>query len=235
MSLGAIEFNMNKFIALFQIYSGYVIRNLVVRYRFKLICIDINLKYTRSTLKGPQKFFDTFWIYCIIFINCLTPLNALRNTDDTQSIASDYDDADFLDDHYSLDEFDKVDGVVDEDYKERKRKFFLKKMKVNKDQNLDKTSKIGVVWTKLKNGEDLSLRKKFNFDEKPGPTSHATRNKAFMKIFDMSKLNLIEQCTNSTRILFNLIEPKICRVFCIVNLTPPVLRDIKNIALLSDN
>ncbi|RNA27479.1 hypothetical protein BpHYR1_033784 [Brachionus plicatilis] len=65
------------------------------------------------------------------------------------------------------------------------------------DQNLDKTRKIVVVWTKLKNGEDLSLRKKINFNEKPGPTSYATRNidntkkSAFMMNFDMYMLNLI--------------------------------------------
>ncbi|RNA33160.1 hypothetical protein BpHYR1_009750 [Brachionus plicatilis] len=47
---------------------------------------------------------------------------------------------------------------------------------VNVDQNLDKTRKIEVVWTKLKNGVDLSLREKINFNEKPGPTSYATRN-----------------------------------------------------------
>ncbi|RNA32627.1 hypothetical protein BpHYR1_053003 [Brachionus plicatilis] len=99
----------------------------------------------------------------------------MRNTDDTQSIASDDDDADFLDDHNFLDESDEVDADVDEDSKERNRKFFLKK-KVNEDQNLDKARKNGVVWTKLKNGEDLSLRKKINSSEKPGPTSYAARN-----------------------------------------------------------
>ncbi|RNA27478.1 hypothetical protein BpHYR1_019392, partial [Brachionus plicatilis] len=52
---------------------------------------------------------------------------ALRNTVDTQSIASDDDDADFLDDHNFLDEFDEVDADVDDDSKERNRKFFLKK------------------------------------------------------------------------------------------------------------
>ncbi|RNA05656.1 hypothetical protein BpHYR1_025868 [Brachionus plicatilis] len=68
---------------------------------------------------------------------------------------------------------------------------------VNLDQNLDKTRKIEVVWTKLKNGENLSLRKKINFKEKPGPTSYATRNidntkiSAFMINFDISMLNLI--------------------------------------------
>ncbi|RNA26188.1 hypothetical protein BpHYR1_016056 [Brachionus plicatilis] len=57
----------------------------------------------------------------------LKALEALRNTDDTQSIASDDDDADFLDDHKFLDEFNEVDADFDEDSKERKRKFFMKK------------------------------------------------------------------------------------------------------------
>ncbi|RMZ93349.1 hypothetical protein BpHYR1_048400, partial [Brachionus plicatilis] len=48
--------------------------------------------------------------------------------------------------------------------------------RVNEDQNNDKTSKIVVIWTKLRNGEDLSVRKKNYFNEKPGPTSYATRN-----------------------------------------------------------
>ncbi|RNA04262.1 hypothetical protein BpHYR1_022386, partial [Brachionus plicatilis] len=62
------------------------------------------------------------------------------------------------------------------------------------------------------------------------PTSYATRNidntkiLAFMINSDMYMLNLIVQCTNSTRIPFNFTKPKICRVFCSVNLTPPVLR-----------
>ncbi|RNA27674.1 hypothetical protein BpHYR1_013293 [Brachionus plicatilis] len=78
--------------------------------------------------------------------------------------------------------------------------------RVNEDQNLDKTSKLGVVWTKLKNGEDLSLRKKINFNEKPGPISYASSNidntklSAFIMIFDIYMLNLIVQCTNSSRI-----------------------------------
>ncbi|CAF1084562.1 unnamed protein product [Brachionus calyciflorus] len=76
-------------------------------------------------------------------------------------------------------------------------------MNENVDPNLDKTSKNGVVWTKLKCGEDLSLRKKINFTEKPGPTSYATRNidstklSAFLMIFDTSMINFIVQCTNS--------------------------------------
>ncbi|RNA41878.1 hypothetical protein BpHYR1_020987 [Brachionus plicatilis] len=63
--------------------------------------------------------------------------------------------------------------------------------RVNVDQNLDKTRKIEVVWTKLRNGEDLSQRKKINSNEKPGPTSYATRNidntklSAFMMNFDV--------------------------------------------------
>ncbi|RNA17013.1 hypothetical protein BpHYR1_042707 [Brachionus plicatilis] len=56
----------------------------------------------------------------------LKALEALRNTGDTQSIASDDDDVGFLDDHNFLDEFDEVDADVDQDSKERKRKFFLK-------------------------------------------------------------------------------------------------------------
>ncbi|RNA02493.1 hypothetical protein BpHYR1_023595 [Brachionus plicatilis] len=59
----------------------------------------------------------------------LKALEALRNTGDTQSIASDDGDANFLDDHNILNEFDEVDADVDEDSKERKRKFFLKKKK----------------------------------------------------------------------------------------------------------
>ncbi|RNA03713.1 hypothetical protein BpHYR1_028270 [Brachionus plicatilis] len=43
---------------------------------------------------------------------------ALRNTNDTQSIASDDNDADFLDDDNFLDEFDELDAV-DEDSNER--------------------------------------------------------------------------------------------------------------------
>ncbi|RNA21290.1 hypothetical protein BpHYR1_022697 [Brachionus plicatilis] len=80
--------------------------------------------------------------------------------------------------------------------------------RANLDQNLDKTRKIGVVWTKLKNGEDLSRSE---------PTSYATRNidntkiLAFMMNFDVYMLNLIIQCTNSTRILFSFKKPKICR------------------------
>ncbi|RNA31187.1 hypothetical protein BpHYR1_015938 [Brachionus plicatilis] len=58
---------------------------------------------------------------------CLKALEALRNTDDTQSIASDDYNADFLDDHNFLDEFDEVDADFDEDSKERNKKFFLKK------------------------------------------------------------------------------------------------------------
>ncbi|RNA04988.1 gag-pol fusion, partial [Brachionus plicatilis] len=57
----------------------------------------------------------------------LKALEALRNTDDTQFIASDDDDADFLDDHNFLDEFDEVDADIDEDSKERNIKFPLKK------------------------------------------------------------------------------------------------------------
>ncbi|RNA41249.1 hypothetical protein BpHYR1_034619 [Brachionus plicatilis] len=57
----------------------------------------------------------------------LKTIEALRNTDDTQFIASDDDDSDFLDDHNFLDEFGEVDADIDEDSKERKRKFFLKK------------------------------------------------------------------------------------------------------------
>ncbi|RMZ93494.1 hypothetical protein BpHYR1_025849 [Brachionus plicatilis] len=57
----------------------------------------------------------------------LKVLEALRNTDDTQSIASYDDDADFLDDHNFLDEFDEVDADVDEYSKERNKKFFLMK------------------------------------------------------------------------------------------------------------
>ncbi|RNA39473.1 hypothetical protein BpHYR1_042339 [Brachionus plicatilis] len=57
----------------------------------------------------------------------LKALEALRNTDDTQFIASDDDDADFLDDQNFVDEFDEVDAEVDEDSKERNRKFFMKK------------------------------------------------------------------------------------------------------------
>ncbi|RNA24798.1 hypothetical protein BpHYR1_043353 [Brachionus plicatilis] len=69
----------------------------------------------------------------------LKALEALSTTDDTQSIASDDDDADFLGDHNFLDEFDEVDADVDEGSKERKRKFFLNTInRVNEDQNLDK-------------------------------------------------------------------------------------------------
>ena len=60
--------------------------------------------------------------------------------------------------------------------------------RVNEDQNIDKTSKIGVIWTKLKNGEDLSVRKKIYFNEKPGPTSYATRN------IDNTKLSAFLMC-----------------------------------------
>ncbi|RNA43817.1 hypothetical protein BpHYR1_020667 [Brachionus plicatilis] len=57
----------------------------------------------------------------------LKTLEALRNTDDTQFIASDDDNADFLDDHNFLDEFDEVDADIDEDSIDRNSKFFLKK------------------------------------------------------------------------------------------------------------
>ncbi|RMZ95621.1 hypothetical protein BpHYR1_051798 [Brachionus plicatilis] len=55
----------------------------------------------------------------------LKSLETLSNNDDTQSIASDNDDVDFLE------EFDEVDADVDDDSKERKRKSFLKKKWTN--------------------------------------------------------------------------------------------------------
>ncbi|RNA27897.1 hypothetical protein BpHYR1_030466 [Brachionus plicatilis] len=87
----------------------------------------------------------------------LKALGTLRNTDDTQSIASD-------DDDNFLDGFDENDADVDEDSNERD--IFLKKKRekvddtnqqiidliessinrLNDDQNLNKTSKIGIVW-----------------------------------------------------------------------------------------
>ncbi|RNA41819.1 hypothetical protein BpHYR1_039011 [Brachionus plicatilis] len=55
-----------------------------------------------------------------------------------------------------------------------------------------------------------------NFNEKPGSASYAIRNKdktkllALMMIIDISMLNLIVQCTNSSIILFKFKKPKIC-------------------------
>ncbi|RNA06461.1 hypothetical protein BpHYR1_000392 [Brachionus plicatilis] len=70
------------------------------------------------------------------------------------------------------------------------------------DPNLDKTSKSNVIWTRLKDGEETSVRKKISFDQKPGPTSYAARqidNKklsAFFMIFDLTIVNLILNNTN---------------------------------------
>ncbi|CAF1062384.1 unnamed protein product [Brachionus calyciflorus] len=46
-------------------------------------------------------------------------LKLLRNIDDTQSIASDDDNADYLDDDNYLDEFDETDVDIDRDSHER--------------------------------------------------------------------------------------------------------------------
>lgn len=73
------------------------------------------------------------------------------------------------------------------------------------DPNLDKTSKSNIIWTRLKNGEETSLRKKIVFDEcktKPGLTTYATRRidqtklSAFFLIFDMTMINLMLKFTN---------------------------------------
>ncbi|RNA20814.1 hypothetical protein BpHYR1_007307 [Brachionus plicatilis] len=102
----------------------------------------------------------------------LKALDSLRNTDDTQESE---EEEEYKTNHHII---DSIESKIN---------------RVNEDQNIGKTSKIGVIWTKLKNGEDLS---------KPAPTSYATRNKdntklsAFLMIFDISMLNLIVQCTN---------------------------------------
>ncbi|RNA43196.1 hypothetical protein BpHYR1_000479, partial [Brachionus plicatilis] len=97
--------------------------------------------------------------------SALNFLEALRNTGDNQYMASDDDDSDFLDDDNFLDEFDRVDADVDEDYNERE---ILEEEEVNdtnqiiysiestingvnENQNRDMTSKIGVVWTIVEN------------------------------------------------------------------------------------
>lgn len=51
------------------------------------------------------------------------------------------------------------------------------------DPNIDGTSKSNVIWTRLKDGEETRMRKKINFEQKPGPTSYATRH------IDNSKLS----------------------------------------------
>ncbi|RNA19779.1 hypothetical protein BpHYR1_048873 [Brachionus plicatilis] len=43
------------------------------------------------------------------------------------------------------------------------------------DPNLARTRKSNVIWTGLKDGEETSMRKKINFEQKAGPTSYATR------------------------------------------------------------
>ncbi|RNA20409.1 hypothetical protein BpHYR1_037761 [Brachionus plicatilis] len=119
----------------------------------------------------------------------LKTLEALRNTDDTQFIASDDDDAKEVDDT-SQHVIDSIESTIN---------------RVNLDQNLDKTKKNWSCLDKAKEWRKFITKKKINFNERSEPTSYATRNKdntkilAFMMNFDMYMLNLIVQCTNSTR------------------------------------
>ncbi|RNA27732.1 hypothetical protein BpHYR1_041482 [Brachionus plicatilis] len=105
----------------------------------------------------------------------LKALKALRNTDDTQSLASDNDDADFLGNHNFLDEFDEVDA----DVHEKKEKIIFE------EEEVDDTNQHVID----------SIESTIN--RKPGPTSYAARNivntklSAFMMNFNMSILNLM--------------------------------------------
>ena len=78
------------------------------------------------------------------------------------------------------------------------------------DPNLNKTRKSNVIWTRLKDGEETSVRKIICFDQKPGPTSYAARQiddtklSAFLLIFDLTIVNSILNNTykNAFRVKF---------------------------------
>ncbi|RNA26649.1 hypothetical protein BpHYR1_029348 [Brachionus plicatilis] len=115
----------------------------------------------------------------------------------TQLITSDDDNADFLDDHNFLDEFDQVDDD---------------KEKILFEEEVDDINQHVID----------SIESTIN--RKSGPTSYATTNidntklSPFIMIFDIFMLNLIVQCTNSIFLTFKNLK------FVDVNLSPPVLR-----------
>ncbi|CAF1049957.1 unnamed protein product [Brachionus calyciflorus] len=112
--------------------------------------------------------------------SALRALEFLRNANDAESDASDQSDCDFdkNDFDYSTDDEAEVEYEV----------------------NIVELIYSGVIWTKLKDGDETSIRKRIVVHDKTGPTSYAasrvddTSLSAFLAIFDLVKMIL--KCTN---------------------------------------
>ena len=140
--------------------------------------------------------------------SALRALNLLVNANDAESGGSDESDVDFdLEDLDSEDEYLVSDYSSDDECESE----FDEPIECSSDQqppsgqstNLDKTSKAGVHWTKLDDGDETCIRKRIVFNEKSGPTSFAasridsTALSAFLVIFDLSMVKMVLDCTNA--------------------------------------
>ncbi|RMZ95679.1 piggyBac transposable element-derived 3-like [Brachionus plicatilis] len=140
--------------------------------------------------------------------SALRALNLLVNANDAESGGSDESDVDFdLEDLDSEDEYLVSDYSSDDECESE----FDEPIECSSDQqppsgqsrNLDKTSKAGVHWTKLDDGDETGIRKRIVFNEKSGPTSFAasridsTALSAFLVIFDLSMVEMVLDCTNA--------------------------------------
>lgn len=143
--------------------------------------------------------------------SALRALELLTNVDDAESGSSDGSDYDFEDDDFESDNEsigtedssdDESEVDCDDDIDDQVECGSDQEDALGQSTNEDKTSKAGVIWTFLNDGDETRVRKRINFHEKTGPTSYAATRvdgtclSAFLAIFDLTMVKMVHECTN---------------------------------------
>lgn len=143
--------------------------------------------------------------------SALRALELLNNVDDVESGSSDDSDFDFDDDDFesekeSIDSEnssdDKSEVNCDNEIDDQVESGTDQVDALGQSKNEDKTSKAGVIWTLLNDGEETTVRKRINFHEKTRPTRYAATRvdiyclSAFFAIFNLIMVKIVLECTN---------------------------------------